>query len=325
MKAIGRTLAIPVLAGLVLLAGCASTTDEPVGASEGAEHRLTLAVVPGQDIGLLYVPEVQEIFKDEGVSLEVTEISGSDAVDSVVSKKFDLAYSSYVPPILGLDDGDDLRVISGLSNLGPAGSNGSTLVQKDSGIKTWADLVGKTVATQSTTSISSLALQAAIQEDGGDSADPAKLVSTPSGKVVAKIAAGEVSAGDLVEPYVSAGMGNYPDQLVDIGDAKEYVLGEDTPLTAFFTTTETADSKTAAFDAFRTALDKAVEFGNANPEAVKKGSAGQAGLSEEVALTLPTSVFASSATAEELQPVVDLMVEMKWIAEAPDLGTFAAG
>lgn len=113
--------------------------------------------------------------------------------------------------------------------------------------------------------------------------------------------------------------------MFDIGDAKEYVLGEDTPLTAFFTTTETAESKAAAFDAFRAALDEAVVFGNANPEAVKMGGAGQAGLSEEVALTLPTSVFASSATAEELTPIVDLMIAMNWITKAPDLDSFAAG
>lgn len=325
MKARRRTLTTSALAGTVLLAGCATTTDGTVGKSDAAEYQLTLAVVPGQDIGLIYAPEVQDIFTDHDVSLEVTEIGGNEAVDSVESKKFDLAYSSYVPPILGLDEGKGLRVISGLSNLGPAGNNGSTLVQKDSGIKTWADLADKTVATQSATSISSLALQAAIRKDGGDGAKPATLDPTPSGKIVAETVTGNVSAGELVEPYVSAGMGNYPDQLVDIGDAKEYVLGEDTPLTAFFTTTETADSKTAAFDAFRSALDEAVEFGNANPDAVKRGSAGQAGLSEEVALTLPDSVFASSATADELKPVVDLMLDMKWIAKAPDLGTFAAG
>lgn len=325
MKLVRRRLVVSALAGVVLLAGCSSATDDAVGASEGAEHLLSLAVVPGQDIGLLYAPEVQEIFEEQGVRLEVTEISGADAVESVTSRQFDLSYSSYVPPILGLDQGADLRVISGLSNLGPAGNNGSMLVQKDSGINTWADLQGRTVATQSARSISSLSLEAAIRKDAGDSADLADLVPTPSGQIAAILAAGEVDAGDTVEPYASAATENYPDQLVDIGDAKEYVLGENTPLTAFFTTNETASSKAASFAAFRTSLDRAVEFGNANPDEVKKGGAGQAGLSEEVALALPDSVYASSATAEQLRPVVDLMVKMQWIAKTPELSGFAAG
>lgn len=324
MKFSRRTLAIAAASGIVALAGCSGTSGGTVGAPQGAEHQIALAVVPGQDIGLIYVPEVQKIFKDQGISLNVTEIVGSDSVEGVVSKKYDLAYSSYVPPILALSEGASLKVISGLSNLGPAGSNGSTLVRKDSGITKWAELAGKSVATQSDKSISSLAVQAAILKDGGESAAPAKIVPTPNGKVAAVLAASEVDAGDLVQPYASAALGNYSD-LTDIGDAKEYVLGENTPLTAFFTSTETAKAKEAAFTAFRTALDKAVEFGNANPEAVKKGSAGQAGLSEKVALGLPTSVFASSATAEELEPVVSLLVKMKWITKAPDLSDFAAG
>ena len=326
MRFASRALATAVVSAIVLLAGCSSPSAEVVGAPSGeASHRLTLAVVPGQDIGLIYAPEVRKIFEAHGVSLEVTEISGTDAVDSVVSQGFDLAYSSYVPPILGLGEGVDLRVISGLSNLGPAGTNGSTLVRNDSAAETWADLAGETIATQSSQSISALALQAAIQKDGGDSTALADLVTTPNGKIVAALAASDVEAAELVEPYASAGLENYPDQLRDLGDAKEYVLGENTPLTAFFTTTETASAKSAAFDAFRAALDEAVEFGNANPDAVKKGGAGQAGLSEQVALTLPDSVFSSSATAQELEPIVDLMVTMGWIPTTPNLDDFAAG
>lgn len=326
MRFAGRALATAAVSAVVLLAGCSGASQDVVGAPpEQATHRLTLAVVPGQDIGLIYAPEVQDIFDDHGVTLEITEISGADAVDSVVSDDFDLAYSSYVPPILGLGEGADLRVISGLSNIGPAGNNGSTLVRDDSAAETWADLAGETVATQSTQSMSALALQAAIRQDGGDSADLADLVAMPSGKIVAALAAGDVGAGELVEPYVSAGLENYPGQLRDLGDAKEYVLGENTPLTAFFTTTEAASAKSAAFDAFRAALDEAVEFGNEHPDAVKKGSAGQAGLSEQVALTLPDSVFSSSATAQELEPIVDLMLTMGWIPAAPDLDGFAAG
>ena len=137
-----RTLGVAALTGAVVLAGCSGTSGRAVGPPQGAERPIALAVVPGQDLGLICVPEVQETFQDKGLRLTVTEVTGPDVVQDVVSKK---------------------------------------------------------------------------------------------------------------------------------------------------------------------------------------GSAGQAGLSQEVALSLPNPVFASPATAQELQPVVDLVVTMKWIASAPDLNGFAAG
>ncbi len=326
MKLTRRTLAISFLAGAMLMAGCspASKTTE-VGGSQDSDHVLTVAVVPGQDIGLIYVPEVQEIFKDHGVRLAVTEIGGAEAVESVVSGGYDLAYSGYVPQILGLAEGEDLKVISGLSNLGPAGNNGSLFVREDSGIESWADLADKSVATASKTSISSLALQAAIYRAGDKTPNLANLVVTSPSESAVALANRDVDATDLVEPYASAALVKFREGFVNIGDAKHHVFGENAPLTAFFTTTGHAKEKEATFTAFREALDEAVAFGNKNAHLVKMGGARQAGLPEDVALMLPTSVFGSSATAEELKPIVDVMLEMGWIDTAPNLEDFAAG
>lgn len=318
-----KSLAIPVVVSALLVAGCSSTEPEKVGETEGeADYEISLAVVPGQDIGLIYVPEVQDIFAEHGITLEVTEVGGQDVVDGVVDGDFDLAYAAYVPPILALADGADLKVISGLSNLGPAGSNGSTIVGEDSGISTWADLEGKKVAVASAKSFSTLGLEASMAKDGVEGA--MELVELDPGKIGDALDSGEVDAGDLVQPYASAAMNNYKG-FEDIGDAKEYGLGEGTPLSAFFTTTSEAEANSEAFDAFKEALDESVEFGNDNPDKVKEGAAGQAGLSVEVSLDLPTSVYASSATAEELQPLIDTMIDLGWIDDSVDVSEFAAG
>lgn len=242
-------------------------------------------------------------------------------VTGVVSGQFDLAYAAYSPAFLAMVAGTDLRLVSGLSVYGPEGHNGATIVKKDSGIETWADIAGKKIATPSPRSLSALTLQTAIAKDGGDTSTPVEIVPLPHAQVAQALVDGQVDVADLVEPFATEALEKFP-ELTDIGDSKAYVLGEGGPFTGFFTTAEVADAKAEAFDAFRTALDEAIEYGNANPEEVKRAGASQAGLSEEVALSLPDSNYDSTVTVDGLSPLVDAMVELGWIESAPDLATF---
>src|SRR5690625_1731550 len=155
-----RPLKLLVAAVVVaLVAGCSTTETQTLGASDSdAEHVITIAAVPGQNIRLLYVPEVEEIFAAHNVQLEVTEVRRPDVVESVTDGDYDLSYSAYVPPLLALADGADLQVVSGLGVLGAEGGNGSVLVPEDSSIKSWASLDGASVADASETSTSSRAV-----------------------------------------------------------------------------------------------------------------------------------------------------------------------
>lgn len=327
---ISKAVAASAVGGLFLLASCSGAEPGASGAPTDADssapagdgqYQITLGVVPGPDIGLLQVPEVQEIFESHGVSLEITNVQGPQVVTGVVSDQFDLAYAAYSPAILAMVAGTDLRVISGLSVYGPEGHNGATLVKKDSGIETWADIAGKKVATPSPRSLSALTLQTAITNDGGDAGNVVEIVPLPHAQVAQALEDGQVDVADLVEPFASEALEQFPD-LMDIGDSKAYVLGEGGPFTGFFTTGETAEREAEAFDAFRTALDEAIEYGNANPDEVKRAGAEQAGLSEEVALSLPDSSYDSEVTVEGLTPLVDAMTGLGWIESAPDLEKF---
>lgn len=319
-----RPLKLLVAAVVVaLVAGCSTTETQTLGASDSdAEHVITIAAVPGQNIRLLYVPEVEEIFAAHNVQLEVTEVRRQDVVESVTDGDYDLSYSAYVPPLLALADGADLRVVSGLGVLGAEGGNGSVLVPEDSSIKSWASLDGVSVAVASETSMSSLAVEAAILLDGGD--NTVELKATDLGKIGAEVAEGKVAAGDLIEPYAASALDNYPN-LVSIGDAKAYVFGKGTPLSTFYTTGSKADENAAAFAAFNAALEEAIGYGSENPDAVKEGGASQAGLSKDVARSLPDAVYSTSATAAELEPIVEVLLAVGWIEEEIDLSDFAAG
>src|SRR5690625_7893408 len=83
-----RPLKLLVAAVVVaLVAGCSTTETQTLGASDSdAEHVITIAAVPGQNIRLLYVPEVEEIFAAHNVQLEVTEVRRQDVVESEIGR-----------------------------------------------------------------------------------------------------------------------------------------------------------------------------------------------------------------------------------------------
>lgn len=308
---------------ITVVAACSSPSEgaAPSGSSSSGSNTLKVGVVPGPDIGLLSVPEVQKMFADKGVTLEVSSVQGPQVVTGVVSGQFDIAYAAYAPPILAMAAGTDLRLVSGLSAFGPEGHNGATLVKKGSGINTWEDIAGRKVATPSPKSLSALTLQAAIGKAGGDDTKKLQIVPLPQAQVAKALDAGDADVADLVEPFASEALSTYPD-LQDIGDSKAYVLGSGGPFTGFFTTAKVSQSKAGPIAAFKAALEEAIAFGNANPDLVKKAGAKQAGLTEEVALTLPDSSYKSAVTVSGLQPLVDAMVAQSWVPKAPDLAKF---
>lgn len=126
------------LAGAITIGGCSSSTTGSSAApgASAAPTKLRVGVVPGVDIGLLYLANEQGVFKNEGLTLEISEVQGPQVVTSVVSDQFDIGYAAWAPPLLAVAAGTDLVAVSGLATIGEKGHNGATLVRKDAGIKT---------------------------------------------------------------------------------------------------------------------------------------------------------------------------------------------
>ncbi|WP_272914483.1 ABC transporter substrate-binding protein [Ornithinimicrobium cavernae] len=300
------------------MAGCGgavegSTPDDAGGLS------LRVGVVPGVDVGLLYLAEEQGLFEDQGLSLEISEVQGPQVVTSVISDQFDIGYAAYSPPLLAVAEGTELTVVAGLATIGEAGHNGATLVRSDSGISDWADLSGMKVGATSPRSLTTLTLQTAIAQDGG--AEPVEVVPLPHAQLGRAVADGDVMAAAVVEPFASQAIAEF-DNLEILGDSSAEVFPVGGAYTGFFTTTEKAEDEADAVAAFRAGLTEAVKYGNEHPDEVKTAGAEIAGLDVETALSLPDSHFDVDVDPAGLEILVQAMLDQGWINAAPDLDAF---
>jgi len=327
-----RNLGAMTVAGLMTLmalTGCTTGTAVPTqggastpGQASGTLTKLNVAVVPSLDTnGLLEIARTKRYLADAGLELNVVPLdSGPNAITGVVAGQYDIAATAYAPPLLALGQGAPVRLVSNTGSVGADGTNGGVLVRADSGVSSWRDLAGKKVATNAPRSLLSLTVPAAVQKDGGDPSG-IQIVPLPFNQIPKAVESGQVDAGAILEPFLTDGLTQYP-SLKNLGDSTHAVLPEGSGAGAFVTSQATKEKKAAELARFKDAITKAMDYGNAHPDEVRAAGAPQAGLSAEQAKKLPLGTFTSKVTAQDLQPLVDLMVEHKWVTTAPDLSVF---
>lgn len=303
--------------------GAGSSGDQP---SATAEELTTIIVgsVPSLSLGLIEVAKSQGLFDNAGISVEIVPVdSGPNVVTGVVAGQYDIGSTAYAPPLLALAEGAPLALVSGVDTVGPDGSNGGTLVKNDSGITSWKDLAGKKIASNAPRSLFSLTIPAAIAADGGDPS-AIEIVPLPFNQIPKAVADGQVDAGVVLEPFLTAGLNEFPD-LVNLGDSIAAVLPEGSGSGLYFTSASTAQAKGPAIQAFQQAIAEAITYANANIDEVKAAGAAQAGLTPEQAAALPLSSFQATISDAELTSLLELMVKFGWISSVPDLTAFLQG
>lgn len=300
----------------------AEQTTADSGSSSGELETLKVGVVPSLDLGVLGVGQDQGFFEEEGLELEISPVdAGPTIVTGVTSGQYDLGWTAYAPPLLAIGEGNaPLRLVVNSSVQGPDGDGGGLVVTKDSGIKSWKDLAGKKIGTNAPRSLYSLTVPAQIKADGGDPSG-IELVPLPFSGIGKAVADGQVDAGVLLEPFLSAALSEF-DSLVNIGDPNAKVLPEGGPISLYFTSIDTADKKADQIEAFRRAYERSVEYAEEHPDEVKVAGGEIAGIPEDVAKTLPLAPPQAEVAPEDLDPMLDLMVEFGWLKEKPDLSSF---
>jgi NitT/TauT family transport system substrate-binding protein len=300
----------------------ATTTEEVAETTSGELETLKIGVVPSLDLGVIGVGQEQGFFEEEGLELEISPVdAGPTIVTGVVSGQYDLGWTAYAPPLLAIGEGNaPLRLVTNSSNQGPPGEGGGLVVTKDSGIKSWKDLAGKKIGTNAPRSLFSLTVPAQIAADGGDPSG-IELVPLPFSGIGKAVADGQVDAGVLLEPFLSAALGEF-DSLENLGDPNSEVLPEGSPVSLYFTSIATSEKKADQIEAFRRAFERSVEYAAEHEDEVKAAGGEIAGIPPKVAATLPLAPPDSEVAPEDLDPLLDLMVEFEWLKEKPDLSSF---
>lgn len=263
-----RVLA-PVVAAMAALslAACGGSPDAGAAAGkDGGKSSIKLVVAPIQ-FETAYLAEKQGYFKEAGLDVEI--VTGADPAANLamaVSGEADITTGSWISVATSASKGVPVTVISGNGVVDPKTANSGVLVNPDSGIKTIADLKGKTIGVVGVKTGSDIPVLQAV-EDAGLKVEDIKEVAIPYSGMQAAI---EQKTVDAVVPADT-----FYHQMIDAGyksiatPVLEYQANM--PVTVWTATKEWVAANPGTAEKFNEAMEKAEEFysDKANIDAVK--------------------------------------------------------
>ncbi|MCV2394332.1 ABC transporter substrate-binding protein [Actinotalea sp. M2MS4P-6] len=322
-----------VAAGALMLAACGSSsgsdpssetsTTSDASMTEDTSSTpetvaLSIGVIPILDVAPIYLGIEQGFFADEGLDVTLETAQGGAAiVPGVVSGQFQFGFSNVVSLLLAQSNGLDIKVVaSGVASTGEDGADfGAVLVPEGSDIQSAADLAGKRIAVNTLQNINTTTINKVVSDAGGDPST-IEYVELAFPDIVPAIVAGDVDAGQVVEPFLTIGQGQGLRQVVSNYAATDPNL----EVGAYFTSGDYIAQHPDVVERFTKAMNTSLEYADANPDAARAILATYTSMDEatQQAVTLPR--WPTEISTESVQLLADLAVQDGMITGAtPDV------
>ncbi|SEJ37791.1 ABC transporter substrate-binding protein [Demequina mangrovi] len=324
--ALGAVAALGVLA----LAACSSDTPAETTSSSAAEPAasdsamtetmevtdVTVGLIPILDVGPIYLGVEKGFFEEEGLnlSLELAQ-GGAFIIPSVSQGDYEFGFSNVTSLILATANGVGLEAVGpGASTNGTEEDMAAVLTTSDSGISTAKDLEGKKVGVNALANVNTATINQMVRDDGGD---PTKVtyVELPFPDIVPAIVSGDIDAGQVVEPFRTAGVNQ---DLVSIG-SNFLAMSPTFMIAEYFTSSDYAAENPDVVAAFEAALAKSFEYATANPDEVRAIVLDYTQMDEETANAVRLPGWPSEIDAASVDLQAELAVTDGTLAEIPDL------
>ena len=211
----------------------------------------------------LYIAEEEGYFSENGLKVEIT-IGGapSQNVAQLQAGQADVIMTGSFDLVAGAAQGLPIAAVLNTQDQGDVGTTG-LMTPPGSAIKSVADLKGKKVGMPGIQSTQGLMLYRAL-EKAGLSKDDVTLVSLPFDAMIESAEKGNVDAivpiGLFHAISKSKGFGEVPEVYEEI---------KGTPAVIFAAGRDWLVANADTMKAFNTAMQKAYDYGNANPDAVR--------------------------------------------------------
>ncbi|AWB88222.1 ABC transporter substrate-binding protein [Salinibacterium hongtaonis] len=315
-----KSLAAVAFAAVTVLAlsGCtdtgADTATEPSGSGELTKIRV--ASLPIAETGALWAAIDEGIFEDHGLDVEVVPAQGgAQAIPALLSGDIQFAVGQPFGPFRA--DLQDLGVVvvSNYASSLPEGKDVNAVVAlADSGITRPSDLEGKTVSVNSLGAAGDLTIMKAVQDDGGDPAT-IEFVEVGFPEAQAQLDAGNIDAAWVPDPFMS--------KIVAEGGAlvvhPYQVTIPGLPLLVNIATQKLMDSDPELVEAYSAAMAEALDWADANQEAVRAAIVTNMEIPEAAAAGITLPKFTAELDVDALEQLAALGVEFGVIESEPDL------
>lgn len=272
-----RRLVAPLAVGAALslaMTGCggAAEPDTSPGDATSGDTTITIAVQPIADFAPIWLGISEGIFAKHGLTVEIVPgtASSSAQIPLLSSGQADLVATTATAALQAASQSIDVLIVGGLTTFGTTADDDQSglIVAEGSPVSSYADLAGKTVAVSGLKSVTQAAIQAAVEQAGGD-ADAVKFIQIPMPNIANAVATGGADAGFVVDPFLGAatsgGAKVIGHPLSDVAPGQ--------PATSLVASKTYADQNGAVLSTFNTALDEAADYATSHPDEVLAATA----------------------------------------------------
>jgi len=204
---------------MLALAGCSGKKSAPVSEDRTLNNAERLVIGHNQDFFPIIVAYEKGFFKDEfgdALKIEIPNfMNGPAQNEAFKAGRIDIGNMGDLPTIQLWANGTDIQVISYLWD---APDGYSLVANKQSGIKTLADLKGKKIAVQLGSNFHKLTLKFLAAQ--GLTANDVEIVNLQKSEALAALKLGVVDATTLDEPTLSQTLSE--DNMVEISTSRNY-------------------------------------------------------------------------------------------------------
>lgn len=290
------------------IAGCGGSGSSAGSSGSGSgleKTHLNVGALAVADDAPLYVAIKEGYFKQVGLTVTPVPVAQStQAIPDMLRGSVDIiAGANYVSFFQAEAKGVvSFKVLADATHCQPSTFNVMTL--PGSGIKTAANLAGKTVAVNLTNNVQTLTLDAVLKKDGVNSSS-VRYVEVPFPDMVAALKAHRVDAISAIEPYITASsqqLGAVPVVSQCTGPTAGF------PLSGYFATASWAQQNPNTAKAFQKALDKAQALADSNPAVVRQILPTYTKVTAATANVLKLNTYPATLSDSAMQQVGSLML-----------------
>lgn len=328
MKKLTLSAVAAIGAAGLLLTGCSggSLSGDEGGGSEGGSGDLTPVTVGLLQIAPASVVQLgidEGVFEEHGLDVDVQLGQGGAALlPAVSSGDIEFAVGNPLSVLTAASQGLDMRIIANYSRNyenpdDPEEDAPSALVVKeDSGIESYSDLEGKTVAVNALKTQGDLGTMAMVEQDGGD---PSKVkfteIAFPDQQ--AQLEQGNIDAAWIPEPFISKAKGT--DGIVQLGDPLRAI--DSLPTMVTFTSGDFAESDPETVAAFRDAITESAELAMSDDELYRQAVVDFTGMEADVVENANLEYISGELDPAVIEQLNDLAVKFEFIENPADLDT----
>jgi len=319
-----------MLAGAAILSlglvGCGGGTLSGSGKTEGTQTdasgdgsltKITVGILPIAPSVAVQQGVDNGIFEKHGLDVELsTSNAGAAMLPAVSTGELAIAVGNPLSVMTAADKGLDMKIATGYSASKSSGEDvNGVVVRKDSGIKSWKDLAGKTTSVNALRTQGDLTIMESAEMDGADPQE-LKFSEMPFPDMEAQLDRGNVDAVWLPEPFLSRALADKDNQLIGYPNQKA-ITGLPTMVT--FTSGKFAEENPEVVADWKAAMAEVLTAAEKDPDAARALLPSFMKMDAKVADGLLMETWNAETPLPQLTELGTLAAKFGFLEKAPDM------